>query len=231
MIGEPIPYFLGNDNLLLLLFITNILGIAYVFILNGNSILQRIKSLFYYSRNSKPYNSQTHINRFCNFILYSQTVLLLSIITFAYAGFARGELYPKEPHIFVGIYLTFFAAIILIKRLIYDIVNLTLFTPQQQRDWRDSYFFTLQLMGFMLLPLTTALLIVPQIPQAICDIYLWTTAIMCLFMLISRCKKIIFNQKVGFVDIILYLCTLEILPTAALIKAVKELNIFLTINF
>jgi hypothetical protein len=50
-------------------------------------------------------------------------------------------------------------------------------------------------------------------------------------MLISRCKKIIFNQKVGFVDIILYLCTLEILPTAALIKAVKELNIFLTINF
>ena len=83
MIGEPIPYFLGNDNLLLLLFITNILGIAYVFILNGNSILQRIKSLFYYSRNSKPYNSQTHINRFCNFILYSQTVLLLSIITFS----------------------------------------------------------------------------------------------------------------------------------------------------
>ena len=131
----------------------------------------------------------------------------------------------------VGSFSPIFAAIILIKRLIYDIVNLTLFTPQQQRDWRDSYFFTLQLMGFILLPLATTLLIVPRVPQAICNIYLAVTAIICLLMLISRCKKIIFNQKAGFIDIILYLCTLEILPTAALIKAVKELNIFLTINF
>ena len=231
MTGEPIPYFFGNDNLLLTLFIVNILGIAYVYILNGNSILQRIKSLFYYSRNSKPYNNQTHINRFCNFILYSQTVLLLSIISFAYARYACDEFYPREPHIFLGGYLAFYATIILVKRLIYDIVNLTLFTQQQKRDWRNSYFFTLQLMGFMLLPLATTLLAIPHIPRTLCDIYLATTATICLLMLIKRCKKIIFNQKAGFIDIILYLCALEILPTAVLIKAVKELNNFLTINF
>ena len=31
MTGSPIPYFFGNDNLLQLLFLLDILGIAYVF--------------------------------------------------------------------------------------------------------------------------------------------------------------------------------------------------------
>ena len=38
-------------------------------------------------------------------------------------------------------------------------------------------------------------------------------------------------QKNGFLDIILYLCTLEILPIAVFLKAINELNEFLTINF
>ena len=49
MTGTAIPYFFGNDNLLLAMFLLNSLGISYVFILNGESIFQRIKSLFYYS--------------------------------------------------------------------------------------------------------------------------------------------------------------------------------------
>ena len=231
MTGAPIPYNFGNDNLLQTLFLFSILGIAYVFVLNGGSILQRIKSLFYYSRNSKPYNNQTHINRVCNLILYAQCVFALSVLAFTQARYDCGALFLKKSHIFIGAYALFFALVILFKRLTYDIVNHILFTPHQKREWRNSYFFTMQLSGFILFPLVLAILIMPHVPHRVYTVYLAVTAIICLLMLISRCKKLIFMQKNGFLDIILYLCALEILPTAVILKAINELNEFLTINF
>ena len=38
-------------------------------------------------------------------------------------------------------------------------------------------------------------------------------------------------QKYSFLHIFLYLCAFEILPIAVLVKAINELNDFLTINF
>lgn len=231
MTGTPIPYFFGNDNLLLAMFLLNLLGISYVFILNGDSIFQRIKSLFYYSRNSKPYNNQTHINRFCNVILYLQVVLFCSVMAFAALKYNHRVVDAGSSYIYWGIYMLLFAVVVFAKRLIYDIVNAILFTPQQTREWRNSYFFTMQLSGFMLFPLVLAILIMPHVPHRVYTVYLAVTAIICLLMLISRCKKLIFMQKNGFLDIILYLCALEILPTAVILKAINELNEFLTINF
>lgn len=231
MTGAPIPYNFGNDNLLQTLFLFSILGIAYVFVLNGGSILQRIKSLFYYSRNSKPYNNQTHINRVCNLILYAQCVFALSVLAFTQARYDCGALFLKKSHIFIGAYALFFALVILFKRLTYDIVNHILFTPHQKREWRNSYFFTMQLAGLLIFPLVTALLILPDVPQQAYTIYLTSSALIYLLMLTKQCKGIIFPQKSNYLDIILYLCTLEFIPIAVLIKAIKELNLFLTINF
>jgi hypothetical protein len=207
------------------------LGIAYVFILNGESILQRIKNIFYYRLNSKPYNSQTHINRFCNIILYSQVILFYSVLSFAQLKYNYGVANTNSTHIYWGIYILLFTICFLLKRLTYDIVNTILFTPQQKKEWRNSYFFTMQLSGFILFPLILAMLIAPHIPHSIYSAYLTTTALICLLMLISRCRKLIFMQKNEFSNIILYLCTLEILPIAVLIKAINKLNEFLTINF
>ncbi len=226
MTGTPIPYFFGNDNLLLALFLMNLLGISYVFILNGDSIFQRIKSLFYYSRNSKPYNNQTHINCFCNVILYLQVVLFYSVIAFARLKYEHGIVDTSKSYLLWGIYMPIFALAIFAKRLIYDVVNAILFTPQQKREWRISYFFTIQLSGFMLFPLVLAMLIVPHVPYNVYLVYLTATALICLLMLINRCRKLIFMQKNGFLDIILYLCMLEILPIAVLVKAINELNDF-----
>ncbi|MBR2607716.1 MAG: DUF4271 domain-containing protein [Bacteroidaceae bacterium] len=231
MTGTPIPYFFGNDNLLLALFLLNSLGISYVFILNGGNILQRIKSLFYFSQNSKPYNNQTHINHFCNIILYSQVILFYSVLAFAQLEYNHGVKSTNNTYIFWGVYMLLFTTLIFAKRVIYDIANTILFTTQQKQEWRNSYLFTMQLSGFMLYPLVLSMLIVPHIPHLTYSIYITATALICLLMLISRCKKLIFMQKNGFLHIILYLCALEILPIAVLIKAINELNDFLTINF
>ena len=39
MTGAPAPYSMVNDNTMMLLFILNIVGISYVFLMNGASIM------------------------------------------------------------------------------------------------------------------------------------------------------------------------------------------------
>ena len=164
-------------------------------------------------------------------ILYLQVVLFYSVIVFAQLKYSHGIVNANISSLYWGIYMMLFALAIFAKRLIYDVVNAILFTPQQTREWRISYFFTMQLSGFLLFPLVLAILIMPNVPHRVYTVYLTVTALICLLMLISRCRKLIFMQKNGFLDIILYLCALEILPIAVLLKAINELNEFLTIKF
>ena len=230
MTGSEIPYFFGNDNLLVSLFLLAALGIAYVFVLNGGSIMQRLKNLFYHTGNSKPYNSQTHINRFCNIILYAQAVIFTSIIAFAATMHGKDAAHIDSPHIYSCAYIAAATLFIIVKHIIYTAVNRILFSNQQAKEWDELYFFTIQIFGLLQLPLVTATLTTPHIPRSIYIGYIATTAFICLIMLITGCKKIIFRQNDRFIDIILYLCTLEILPIAVSVKAIHELNILITIN-
>lgn len=231
MTSVPVPYFFGNDNVVLSFFLLNLLGIAYVFVLNGNGILQRLKNMFYYTSNSKPYNNQTHINRLCNCILYMQFVLFLSVLSFAKLQYDYGLLYIERSYLFFVVYAIFFLSFFGVKRMVYSIVNHVLFTSRQEKEWHDSYFFTIQLAGFLLFPLVSFVLFVPQLSYTIYFSYITITVLICLLMLIRCGKRIIFFQRYGFVEIILYLCTLEILPMAVLVKAIHELNEFLMIKF
>ena len=89
---------------------------------------------------------------------------------------------------------------------------------------------TVYIATMVALSAVTATLTTPHIPRSIYIGYIATTAFICLIMLITGCKKIIFRQNDRFLDIILYLCTLEILPIAVSVKAIHELNILITIN-
>ncbi len=228
MSGTEIPYFIGNDSLLTTLFILNTLGVAYIIVLNGGSIFQRLKNIFYYTGNSKPYNSQTHINRFSNIILDSQAVLFLSVVAFKrmqYMGTHIENIYLQWG-LFFAVFLLFF----LLKRVVYAIVNSILFSKKQESEWEELYLFTIRIFGCLLFPLISILLVIPDVEKGLFIGYITAAGLLCLLMLIKGCKRIIFPQNRGFLDIILYLCTLEILPVLVLFKATENLNIFLTIK-
>ena len=46
MTSTPVPYNITNDNVIMLLFIVNIIGMAYVLMMNGTSIIERAKGIF-----------------------------------------------------------------------------------------------------------------------------------------------------------------------------------------
>lgn len=231
MSGTGIPYFIGNDNLLTTLFMLSTLGVAYIIVLNGGSILQRLKNIFYYTGNSKPYNSQTHINRFSNIILDAQAILFLSIVAYARMQYTGTEIIPEKMHLLWLLYFAAFMLFFVLKRIVYATVNSILFSKKQEREWKELYLFTIRVFGCLLFPLITAQLVIPEIKEGFYIAHISTSGILCLLMLIKGGRRIIFPQNKGFLDIFLYLCTLEILPIMVLFKATGNLNTFLTINF
>ena len=224
------PYCMTNDNIIMLMLIINMIGISYVFLMNGQGILERIKCIFYYENKSTPFNDRTHITRICNIFLYIQVVLYASIITISCLQ-KEGEITPNDNILPIfGLFILFYTAILLVKRIIYDTVNKIIFTKQVAQEWKDLYFFTIKLIGFMLIPIVMAILFIPSISFTFVKIYLLLTLLIHSYTLLSSLKKIIFIQNRNYLDIFLYLCALEFLPTAVVWKSVLQLNEFITIK-
>ena len=84
MTNELAPYCMTNDDAVMMIFVMNIIGIAYALLMNGSGIVERLKCMFYYESKSTPYNSRTHIARICNILMYVQTLYYSAIIASEY---------------------------------------------------------------------------------------------------------------------------------------------------
>ena len=227
MTGETVPYSLINDNIIMLLFVANLLTMAYVFLMNGTSIVETAKSMFYYGKQSNPYNDRTHITRICNILLYWQTLFYSSITLFGYmqykelAGIDSATAYRVLPQ-----YALLLTAALLLKGGITHICNSVLFGKQQAQDWNQSYFFTIKLLGFLLFPIVVCAIFVKGFPKTYYTIYITFATLLYLLTTISRLIKIIFAKNRNYLDIFLYLCALEFLPIVVLWKIAHEPSIF-----
>ncbi len=222
------PYNILNDNIIMSLFIMNIIGISYVFLMNGASILERIKCIFYYENKSTPFNDRTHITKVCNFILYAQTTFYSAIITGSYIR-ECGHLDAKgHETLFLGAYALFVAAFVLFKRIAFDMANYILFSKKEAEEWRDLFLFTIKVIGFALTPAVIAILFIPGIDFKYVGFYTFLTLLVHIYTITSSLIRIIFNKKRNYLDIFLYLCALEFLPLALGWKLVLQLNEFIT---
>lgn len=224
------PYNMANDNAIMLMFILNMVGVSYVFLMNGESILERVKCMFYYESKLTPFNDRTHITKICNALLYIQTIFYATIITISHIQKQSGEIPASRALLLTGAVFLVYACTLLLKRVLFDAVNNILFNKQAAQEWQSHYFFTVKLLGFMLSPTAIAILFVPGIPDTFIKIYLLLLSAIYAYTLFNGLKKIIFTQKGSFLDIFLYLCALEFLPTAVVWKLVLQLNEFITIK-
>ncbi len=228
MTDTAAPYNILNDNILMLLFILNIVGISYVFLMNGSSIIERVKCIFYYESKSAPFNDRTHITRICNVLLYAQTILYGAMIASEYIQQHNGNGGERHTTAHIAILAAFLLLVILAKRIAYDIVINILFSKKEADEWRDLYLFTVKLAGFAMSPAIIAILFIPEIPFIYVGFYIILIFLLYIYTITSSLIRIIFHKKRNYLDIFLYLCALEFLPTAMVWKSVLQLNEFIT---
>ena len=230
MIGEHIPYSISNDNLILTLYIASLLFGSYTLMRDGSSIVERIKNMFYYKGQSTPYNTRTGISKIGSFTLYASSVLYATIITFAHLQ----KTLPTEQKGSIAIFATialFFVLFLAGKFLLYEIIIHILFSSKQASEWTLSYFFTIKTSCILLLPLVSAIILVPTLSETLTLIYVIIIGIIYLIVLSLRCFNIIFNETFYFSDIFLYLCAIELLPLLLLWEAIEKTHLFIMIIF
>lgn len=224
------PYNMINDNVIMVMFMMNIIGISYVFIMNGTGILERLKCMFYYESKSTPFNDRTHITKICNVLMYAQTLFYTSIISTEFI--TRNGTYSTSSTVLplFGVLALCFAGALLFKRFSYDAVNIILFDRHKVIEWRNLYFFTIKMLGFLIAPAAITIIFFPEISFNFVKIYLLLVLIIYIYTILKGLIEIIFSQRRNYLDIFLYLCALEFLPIGIVWKFMLQVSDFLTIK-
>ena len=214
--GDSIPYaFRGDDVItgtLLLCFVVAMLLIAY----SRSYLLQQMKGLVYI-----PYLTGSHtfeggkksgiLHIFC-FL----TCVLLAITTYLYVThYVTNSFVQDTPYLLIAIYCGIFAAYFLCRIIIYKVVNLIFFGSKKSKHWTRMLSMLTALEGVAIFPVIV-LQVYADLPMQDVVYYFIFVLFLAKILTFSQCWFIFFRQIGFFLQIILYLCALEIIPLLSL---------------
>ena len=229
--GDPVPYNVHSDNiitsLLLLCFILAVVAFA-----NAKSfILRQCKSFFYQSHGETTEIVETANElRFQVFLMFL-TSILLALLFYFYTINHFGDTFVLDSlYYLIAIYLAIVISYFVFKTLLYSLINIVFFDGKRNGQWIRSLSFLISLEGLLAYP---AILMGPylNVPIQNVEIYFAIGLILVKLMTFYKCYVIFFRQNVVGLQIILYLCALEIVPLLALWEVLYITANSLKINF
>ena len=227
--GDPVPYTVRNDDaitaMLLFCFVMTVVAYAY----SREFILRQLKDFFYVSH-SEHSSSEGHSNRFQLF-LSLLTCLLLGITYYLFVNHFVTETFILDtPYVIIGIFAGVFAAYYIGKAFVYRMVNSVFFDGKKCGQWTRAFTFITAFEGALLFPVVV-LQVYFGLPMQNVVYYLVFVLILTKLLTFYKCWLIFFKQISFFLQIILYLCALEIIPLLSLGGVLVLITDHLKVNF
>lgn len=218
------PYTLHSDA-----YVTGVIFLCFfllVYVLTGGHrlLLQKVRSVFQERERQSLFDSEDRTGISYRIYLFLLTSFLLGLLFFDYVQ----DYYPRifqdsSPYLLLGADVGMFIIFYLIKGLLYSFVNWIFFDRDRGNRWLDVYFFINYMMGIILFPLVLLVVYFDLQPQSII-LYVSIVAIIYLIVLFYKCFSIFFRERYGFFYLIVYFCTLEIVPFLILWKVLIVVN-------
>ena len=227
--GDPVPYTVRNDNaitcMLIFCFVMALVSFAH----SRQYILRQLKDFFYIPRSSKS-SDEDPSNRFQLF-LSLQTCLLLAITYFFYiTHYVTDTFVLDTPYEIIGIFFGVFIAYFIAKNIVYSIVNNVFFSSKKNRHWIWTLTFITALEGIALFP-AVMLQVYFNLPMQNVVYYFIFILVLTKILTFYKCWVIFFRQISVYLQIILYLCALEIIPLLSLVGILVLITDRLKVNF
>lgn len=229
--GDPIPYNVAGDDFLITLLLGCFILAMVAFAHSRDFILRQAKNFFHVPRSEKTTEiSETSGEIRFQLFLVLQTCLLSTIIFFFYTRTYVGDTFTIGQHQLMGIYAGVIAAYFVVKALCYQIVNWVFFDKKKNEQWMKPSLFLISVEGVLLIPIV---LLLTFFNIAVKTALIYTLVIIILGKILSFYKAyiIFFREKGGFMQIILYFCTLEMMPLFTLWGVLTSINYYLKILF
>ena len=208
--GDPVPYTMSGDDILVCLMLFCFITTIGIFAHARQAIFYQLKEFFYVPR-AETSDTETP-DWFTLFVLNLQTSLLLGITYYFYTTHYVAEDYLLEsPYAMMGVYFGVFFAYFLLKNIIYRVVNAVFFESKKNKQLAWTLSFIVALEGLAFFP---AIVLQAYVGLSIKTVIYYFVFVLGMTKLMTfyKCWVIFFKQMGVFLQIILYLCALEIVP-------------------
>ena len=218
------PYTLHSD-----VYVTGVIFLcffllAYVITVGHRLILQKIKSIFQERERQSLFDSEDRTGVSYRIYLFLLMSFMWGLLFFDYVQNDNPALFQEvSPYILLGVDVGMFIGFFLFKGILYAFINWVFFDRNRNERWMDVYFFVNYLTGIVLYPLVLLVVYFDLQPQSVI-LYVSIVAIIYIIVLFYKCFSIFFREKYGFFYLIVYFCTLEIIPFLLLWKVLIVVN-------
>ncbi len=227
--GSPVPYSLANDSLVTGLLLASLLITITIFSATKKALIHSAKNFFRLRGGNSGELNETSTEIRLQFYLVLQTCLLFALLAFFYTREQAADFFILNNYQIIGIYTATIAAYFLTKLVLYTIVNNVFFQQVQAAQWLKTFLLLAGLEGILAFPLVLMQIFVNV---SLHFVYVYLLAILVFVKILSVYKiySIFFQSRNAFLQIILYLCALEIVPVSFLWGVLMLTNNYLKVN-
>lgn len=213
MAGDPVPYRFQNDDFVTTAILLSFFLVVWTIVRSRRFLSQAIKDFFYEARErDNLFASRTESELRGEVFLVFQTCFLHAILFFGYTQMAMPDVFVQvSPYKILGTVLGVCGLYYLSKIILYRWVNSVFFAPWQVRRWNETYLLGILAIGTTFFPISL-LFVYFDVPAEQLILPTLIVLLIVKLCLLYKSYRIFFSNRWGFVHIILYFCTLEILP-------------------
>ena len=227
MVGDDVPYSFRGDDVMTALLLLNLVLAVVATSFSRDSIVKQVRSFLYTIRSE---NQETHGSLLLQ-LLSMQTCLLLAVAYHIYVvHFQQPTFTIDAPYLLVLIYFAVFTAFFLLRITAYSIVNNVFFDSKKNQQWIKGLIFITAMEGVAILP---AVILQVYSGLSIQTVVYYFVFILVLAKILTFYKAwlIFFRQISIFLQIILYLCALELIPLLSLWGILASITNVLKVTF
>ena len=229
--GEPISYRIHNDDIITSLLLVLFIMAVIAFSNTRQFVVRQTKNFFNIHREGLTEITETAVEiRFQAFLAFLNC-LLVALLFYFYTLYVIGDTFVlASQYTLIAIFLAISSVYFLFKVMLYTLVNGVFFDGKNNRQWIKSYLYIYSVEGALLFPIVILWAYFDLSIQS-AAIYVVIVLIIVKILLLFKCFLIFFKQSVVKLQIILYFCTLEIIPVFFLWEAMVYTANSLKINF
>ena len=226
MNGEPLPYLLRTDSVVVFALFFCIILVAYILLDNKKYLSYKFKDLLASRERNSRYIDVTADSMHYSFLLILHACVLWGICIYSYLIDHSTESFRLfSPYLLLGL-ICCFIVFVLLKSFLQSVVNWVFFDKMRNANWIKTYYNIYIWSGLLLLPIVL-LVVLGNLSLNIFSYWICLVVIIMKIVLFFNCFNNFFKNFHGCFHLILYLCALEILPDVLLWKSIWVTNHFL----
>ena len=229
--GDPLPYSVGTDSLVITFFLLGLVLMMLAFSYSGKFIRRHLKGFFHYEKARTTAVPDTDAEIRGLFLLVFNTALVLGVGSYLFVsmrGYDGFLFFSSQAHLclYIGVVMVYF----LLKMAAYLFIDWVFFDKKKNLQWHKSLLLLTALEGVLLYPMVLVLPYV-SIPSLVVLVYVGIVVILAKILSFYKAFIIFFRRRGSLLQIFLYFCALEMMPLVVLYGVMAFFNDYLKINF